>query len=323
MSDYSISNVRFTSADGKSRVHGWVYAPQGEIVGLLQITHGMCEYIGRYRWFMEAMAEQGFVVFGHDHIGHGDSSQPEEYGFFGEKDGWKHLVADVQKMSLIVREKYPNLPLYLFGHSMGSFVARLYLQKYGNEIDGAILSGTCGPNPMAKAGITAASAVIKLKGPLHRCGILRKMAFSGYNSKYKPQRTTHDWLTRDEAVVDTYLNDPKCNFCFTACGFRDLFTMVSKCNSREWFASLPKDLPILLISGDMDPVGGYGKGIEKVVENLLMNGMGDVSLCLYPEARHELLNESNKEEVLADVQFWLKERLPLANTETVMEGALD
>lgn len=312
MANYTVSNVRFTSSDGKSRVHGWVYAPQGEAVALLQLTHGMCEHIGRYHRFMEALCSMGFVVFGHDHIGHGESSLPENYGFFGKKDGWRHLVADVHRMKLLVREKYPELPLFLFGHSMGSFVARLYLSKHGDELDGAILCGTSGPNPLAKAGIAAAAGVAKLKGPMWRCPILEKLAFGTYNNKIESSRTRRDWLTRDDSVVDAYLNDPKCAFRFTACGFRDLFTMVSECNSKKWFHSLPKTLPVLLISGDMDPVGDYGKGIVRVQEELMKTGMMDVGMILYPQARHELLNELNREEVIQDIHNWLKDQLPIS-----------
>lgn len=312
MANYSVSNVRFTSSDGESRVHGWVYAPNDcEPVALLQLTHGMCEYIGRYKWFMEALCAKGFVVFGHDHIGHGESSEPENYGFFGEKDGWRHLVEDVHRMNVLVHKRYPSLPLFLFGHSMGSFVARLYLSEYSNETDGVILCGSCGPNPLAKAGIAAASAVSLLKGPMWRCPVLEKMAFGTYNEKYQPQRTTHDWLTRDEDIVDRYLEDPKCMFRFTACGFRDLFTMVSRCNSKQWFRSLPKTMPVLLISGDMDPVGDYGKGIVRVQEELMKAGMVDVGMILYPQARHELLNELNREEVLQDIHNWLSNQLPI------------
>ncbi len=318
MSDYTVSNIRFTSSDGHSRVHGWVYAPKTEPVALLQLSHGMCEYIGRYRWFMEAMTAMGFIVFGHDHIGHGESSDPENYGFFGENNGYRHLVADLHRMTEIVKEKYPDLPLFLFGHSMGSFVARLYLSHFAHELDGVILCGTSGPNPLAKTGIAAASAVIKWKGSMWRCPYLEKMAFGTYNRRYKPQRSSHDWLTRDQAIVDAYLNDPKCTFRFTACGFRDLFRMVSLCNSREWFRSLPQQLPVLLISGDMDPVGNYGKGVQCVLEKLLEAGMCDVSMILYPQARHELLNELNKDDVLSDIQHWLSERLPLRENETAV-----
>ncbi len=312
MANYSVSNVRFTSSDGKSRVHGWVYAPtEANAVALLQLSHGMCEYIGRYQWFMESLCSMGFVVFGHDHIGHGESSEPENYGFFGEKNGWQHLVADVHRMSLLVREKYPELPLFLFGHSMGSFVTRLYTAKHGKELSGLILSGTGGPNPLAKAGVAAASVIAKLKGPMWRCPVLEKMAFGSYNSKYQPQRTSHDWLTRDESIIDKYMNDPKCTFRFTACGFRDLFSMVAECNSKKCFASLPKTLPVLLISGDMDPVGDYGKGIVKVQEEMMKAGMTDVGMILYPQARHELLNELNREEVLQDIHNWLNDLLPI------------
>ena len=309
MNDYTISNVRFTSSDGKSRVHGWVYAPNSEPVAMLQISHGMCEYIGRYHWFMEALCKQGFVVFGNDHIGHGESSEPEQYGYFGEKNGYRHLISDLHRMSTIVKEKYPQLPLFLFGHSMGSFVARLYAGRYADELSGAIFCGTSGPNSLAKGGIVAATLGIKLKGAMWRSPQLTALAFGSYNSKYSPQRTTHDWLTRDESIVDTYLKDPKCTFLFTAAGLRDLFTLVSECNSKQWFRNLDKDLPILLISGDMDPVGDYGKGIEKVLDSLLENDVKDATMTLYPQARHELLNELNKEEVFTDIHRWLMNHL--------------
>lgn len=311
MSDYHISTVSFLSSDGTNTVQGWIYIPHGQPKALLQISHGMCEYIGRYHWFMERLCKEGFVVFGSDHIGHGASSPEENYGFFGEQNGYLHLVEDLHTMTQQVKEQYPQLPLFLFGHSMGSFVARLYTQRYGNELQGAIYCGSSGPNPLASMGIFAANMGIKLKGEKWRSSLLNNMAFGSYNSKYKPQRTTHDWLTRDEAVVDRYLQDPKCTFLFTAAGFRDLFTMVSCCNSQEWYSALPKQLPILLISGDMDPVGDYGKGIKTVKEQLLKQGLRDVSMILYPQARHELLNEINKEEVFADLLRWLQEHEPI------------
>ncbi len=308
----TINNVRFTSSDGLNRVHGWVYVPNCEPVALLQLSHGMCEYIGRYHWFMEALCEQGFIVFGNDHIGHGESSEEENYGFFGEKNGYRHLIADLHRMSVIVKDHYPGLPYFLFGHSMGSFAARLYLSKYGDELSGAILCGTCGPNPMAKAGASLAAAIATIKGPKHRSSTLLKMAFGSYNSRYENPRTTHDWLTRDDEVVDRYLENPKCTFRFTAAGYKDLFTMVDKCNRKSWYKSIRKDLPILLISGDMDPVGDYGKGIIAVQEKMLEQGVQDVSMILYPDARHELLNELNRNEVLEDIHFWLRELLPLS-----------
>ncbi len=307
----TINNVRFTSANGLNRVHGWVYVPDCEPVALLQLSHGMCEYIGRYHWFMEALCEQGFVVFGNDHIGHGESSEAEDYGFFAEKGGYRHLVTDLHRMSVIVREHYPELPLFLFGHSMGSFVARLYTAKYGEELAGAIYCGTCGPNPVARAGASLAAAVAKFKGARHRSNALTKMAFGGYNNHYAESRTAYDWLTRDEAVVDRYLEDPKCTFLFTASGYKDLFQLVDRCNRKSCFRAVPKDLPVLLIAGDMDPVGDYGKGVLAVQEKLLEQGVQDVSMILYPNARHELLNELNRNEVLEDIRFWLQEQLPL------------
>lgn len=310
MANSIVSNVRFSSANGRDRVHGWVYAPtEMEPVALVQLSHGMCEYIGRYRWFMEALCSMGFVVFGNDHIGHGESSAPEDYGYFADKQGARCLVTDLHRMSVIVRQRYPALPLILFGHSMGSFVARLYAARYGAELSGLILCGTGGPNPLASAGIALASMVAKTQGPRSRSQTLNDIAFGNYNKHFQPQHSNYDWLTRDEAVVRAYEADPRCTFCFTASGFRDLFTLVQEANSRRSMAALPKELPVLLISGDMDPVGGYGKGVQTVLDRLLQAGMKDVSMTLYPQARHELLNELNKEEVLADIRQWLLQKL--------------
>jgi len=310
MANSIVSNVRFNSANGRDRVHGWVYAPSDlEPVALVQLSHGMCEYIGRYRWFMEALCSMGFVVFGNDHIGHGESSSPEDYGFFAEKQGYRCLVSDLHRMSTIVRERYPGLPLVLFGHSMGSFVARLYAARYGQELSGLILCGTGGPNPLTSAGIALASLVAKTQGPRTRSQKINDMAFGSYNRRFQPQRSNYDWLTRDESIVRAYEADPRCTFCFTASAFRDLFTLSQEANSRQWFRSLPKDLPVLLISGDMDPVGDYGKGVQTVLDRLLQAGMEDVSMTLYPQARHELLNELNREEVLSDLRQWLSQKL--------------
>lgn len=310
MKDEMAKEIHFPSADGVNQVTGWIYMPEGQPKGIVQICHGMCEYIGRYQKFIGNLTQAGFVAAGHDHIGHGASSAPEKYGYFGEKDGYRNLVEDLHTMTKLVKSENPNLPCFLFGHSMGSFVSRLYLSKYSDDIDGVILCGTGGPNPMARIGASICQCVADIKGPFHRSGTLDKIAFGSFNKKCVPQRTEKDWLTRADDVVDTYLQDPKCMFLFTACGYRDLSKMSTLANSAAWYRSLDKKLPVYLIAGDMDPVGNYGKGVQKVFCNMQSTGMQNVSIKLYPGARHELLNEINYCEVYADILEWLSKHLP-------------
>ncbi len=297
--------ITFLSADGISHVAGWIYTPEGRPRGVIQISHGMCEYFQRYHRFIADMVGEGFVVCGNDHIGHGDSSGPENYGYFGEKKGTRFLVEDLYQMTRLVKKAYPSLPYFLFGHSMGSFIVRLYLARYGSKLDGAIICGTGGSNPMAPLGVAVASCTAWFRGGHYRSDILDWMFFGSFNKKCTPQRTDKDWLTRDEAVVDRYLQDPRCSFRFTACGYRDLSRLSILANRRSWFRSLPKSLPILLISGDKDPVGRYGKGVEQIYRRLKKAGMEDVSIHLYPDARHELFNERNYDVVYKDVRLWI------------------
>ncbi len=305
MENYTTEHVTFLSSDKTSTLSGIIYVPKEPPKGILQISHGMCEYIGRYHRFMADMANEGFIVCGHDHLGHGDSSSAEEYGYFAEKDGYRNLVEDLYRMTQLVKDKYGPLPYFLLGHSMGSFITRLYIRQYPDALDGVIICGTGGPNPMAKTGTALAKFMGSVKGSHHRSPMLDKMAFGSFNKKFTPCRTSKDWLTRDEKVVDKYLKDPKCMFTFTTYGFRDLTTMSALANSPWWYEGLNKSLPMLLISGSMDPVGNYGKGVETVFKKLRQTGVKDVSLHLYPDARHELLNEINYEEVFGDINTWL------------------
>ncbi len=305
MNNYTIEHISFPSTDAVSTISGVIYIPAGTPKGILQISHGMCEYIGRYDDFMGFMANQGFVVAGHDHLGHGDSSKETSYGYFGKEDGYRNLVVDLHRMTVLLKQKYPSLPCFLLGHSMGSFIARLYLSEYADELAGAIICGTGGPNPMSKSGMKLANLVCRHKGDGYRSTSLDRMAFGSYNKKCKPQRTSKDWLTRDDAIVDKYLRDPKCMFLFTAAGFRDLMTLATLANRPEWFRKLDHNLPILLIAGDMDPVGNYGKGVQEVYSRLMHSGSKDVEMILYPGARHEILNETNRNQVYSDTADWI------------------
>ncbi len=311
MENYTIESISFPSCDKVNTVSGQIYIPKTTPVGIIQISHGMCEYVGRYHRFMADMANKGYVVAGHDHIGHGDSSPVERYGYFGEKDGYKNLVEDLHQMTVLLKKRFPSLPCILFGHSMGSFITRVYLSSYSHELAGVIICGTGGPNPMAKMGRMIAGIVRSAKGSMHRSPTLDRMVFGSFNKKFTPSRTSKDWLTRNEKIVDIYLKDPKCMFLFTTAGFQDLTALSTIANSADWYQSLDPDLPMLLISGDMDPVGNYGKGVTKVYQNLKAAGIRNVSMELYPGARHELLNEINYEEVRSDITLWISQVLHL------------
>ena len=246
-------------------------------------------------------------MFIHDHLGHGKSvKNDDELGYFGEKDGYKTLVNDVKLVTDLAKDKYPELPVFLFGHSMGSFIARYYTQLYSAGIKGAVFCGTAGPNPGAKVGVMLANMIIKQKGSHYRSKLIDKIAFGSYNKKCRPQRTPFDWLTKDNAIVDKYIDDKYCGFLFTAAGYRDLFNLLITVNRPEWFTSFNNDFPVLLIAGEDDPVGSYGAGVKKVYDSLVSAGHNNVEMKLYPGDRHEILNETDKKNVFADVLMWLE-----------------
>ncbi len=309
---YIKNEFTFKSVSGLADIHCACYKPEnGEVKAIFQIAHGMAEHLERYEGFIEVLCANGFAVYINDHLGHGQSvSAKSELGFFGEKkDGWKFFVEDCHELTKLAKKENEGKPLIFFGHSMGSFVARAYSTKYADEIAGAIYCGTSGPNPAAGAGIALTNLIIKLKGTHHRSKLIDKVGFGAYNNKFE-KRTAFDWLSRDNAEVDKYIADELCGFLFTACGYRDLFSLLSYVSSKEWFSTLSKELPVLIISGEMDPVGEYSKGIENVYSTLLANGKKNVEKILYKQARHEILNESKCfDDVCADVISWVNKIL--------------
>lgn len=301
----------FPSVSGLADIHAASYKPENsEIKALIQIAHGMAEHLERYERFAAALCEQGYAVYINDHIGHGSSVKDKnELGYFGEEDGWKNFVEDCHQLTEIIKAENPGTPIIFFGHSMGSFVARAYSAKYSDDIVGAVYCGTAGPNPAAGAGIMLTKIIAKLKGTHHRSKLIDKVGFGAYNSKFEG-RTAFDWLSRDNEEVDKYIADELCGYLFTAYGYRDLFSLLSYVSSDNWFKTLPKDLPVLIISGDMDPVGEYGKGIEKVYKSICDSGKSNVRKILYPGARHEILNEKACfDTVCSDVVSWIEEIL--------------
>ena len=266
----------------------------------VRIAHGMAEYSNRYARFAMELCRHGYAVYINDHLGHGSSvANADELGFFGD-DGPNSLVEDMKQLTDIARQEYPNVPVFLFGHSMGSFLARKYTAKYGHQLDGAVFCGTSGPNPAVGIGIMLSDYIVKHEGKLHRSAFLDNMAFGTYNKK-TAKSTKFDWLSRDEKEVEKYIHDENCGFLFTAAGFKTLFSVLKEVSAKLWYKTVPERLQILLIAGDKDPVGEYGKGVTEVYETLRKTGHTNTVMKLYPEARHELLNELNRDEVTEDV----------------------
>ncbi|MDI9485042.1 MAG: alpha/beta hydrolase [Bacillota bacterium] len=278
--------------------------------GVLQIAHGMAEHSGRYAHFAKFCTDRGFIVAANDHRGHGRTGEKSGLmGYLAEKDGFERLVDDLYAVQAWARERYPGLPIFLMGHSMGSFLARRYLQKYGETVSGAILMGSGGhPGFALKLGKLIARLQMSRNAKKPSL-LLDKIAFGAYNRGIKPVKTKFDWLSRDDGEVRKYIADPYCGIVCSAGFFFDLFTGLEAIHDPALIHQIPKDMPILAVSGDADPVGGHGRGVAEFVGQLKKYGVANVEMKLYPEARHELLNELNKEEVMADLLAWLEARL--------------
>lgn len=298
----------FPSNDKKSTVHGVRWIPEKEVQAVVQLCHGMSEYIERYREFAEYLAGHGVLVVGHDHLGHGGSAQSEkEYGYFADKNGNRTLIRDIHSVYKRTKKEYPDVPYILFGHSMGSFLVRQYLCCFGDGLDGAVICGT-GYQPKAAvlAGLALSRAEAAFMGWHHRSRLLRWMTFGSYNNRFRPNRTDSDWLCSNEESVDAYISDPKCGFAFTANGYYNMFLGMLKLHNPEYLGRMPRSLPVLFIAGDKDPVGNFGEGVKKAAASFREIGMEHVQCKLYPEGRHEILNETNREEVYADVWEWMQ-----------------
>ena len=297
------------SSDGMHQLRCMEWIPDGTIKAVLQITHGMVEHIERYREFCVWMAERGIVVIGHDHLGHGKTvSNREEFGYFGSKEGMTHVVKDIRRVTVYSKKKYPDQKLILLGHSMGSFLARKYLSVYKDGPDGFILMGTgAPPEALVSAGSLLAGSMRKLKGEMYRSPLLYKLSLGNYNTKFKPVKTPYDWLTRDESLSKDFGEDESCQFIFTTAAYQDFFRLILNVAKEEMAGHARTNAPILIISGDNDPVGDNGKGVRKVYERLHKAGVDHLEMVLYEGARHEILHEINRQEVFEDLYEWIAE----------------
>ena len=300
------------SSSGVADLFLRVWYPEDGAKALFQIVHGMAEYGERYEDFAKYLCEKGFAVVVDDHIGHGKSvKSDEDLGYFGEKNGWNSLVEDERAVTELMKKEFPNLPIIFFGHSMGSFIGREYIRRYGTDPDikAAIICGTSGKNPAAPIAICLADTIAKIKGSKYKSEFINKLAFGSYNNKVAVVDTEYDWLSTDQAQVYKYIADKYCGFLFTATGYRDLFTLLNVVSAKSWFEGVNKHLPILLTAGEDDPVGQYGKGVRQVYNNLKDAGVKDVTIKLYPGMRHEILNEKNNQKVYEDLAAYALSKL--------------
>lgn len=302
----------FPSTNGKTNIRVRRWDPDTEARGIVQIAHGVAEHCERYDEFMSFLAANGFIVCANDHLGHGKSINAEsELGFFAEKDGWELVVSDMHKLHDLLSKENPSMPFFLFGHSMGSFLARTYLIKYPDELNGAVICGTGQQSPaLVSAGKTMAKLICSVKGAKHHSNMLNNTAFGSYNKGFDTVRTPCDWLSRDEKNVDKYIQDPLCGFVPSAGLFRDMMGGIAFISNSKNAEKMNNDLPVFFIAGAKDPVGENGEGVKRAFEMFRSVGMRDAAIKLYPECRHELLNELNKAEVMDDILYWLNSKMP-------------
>ncbi len=299
----------FTSSNGKDKIAYYIYEPETAPRAVIQLSHGMCEYVERYEPHAEYFCSQGFIFAGHDHVGHKNSvKSADELGYIGSAD---ILIDDLALMNGILCEKFRELPIFVLGHSMGSFVLREYMVKYGDRLDGAIISGTGGPGSPTGLGKFVASIIAKLEGDHYRSPLLRSMSTGNYYKKFGKNAPRDAWLTRDTAVTEKYKDDKYCKFTFTTNGYKNLFDLLGRVSDKNWAPAVPKNLPVLMISGDQDPVGDFGKGVKKVYDRLDAAGVHDLSLTLFEGARHEPFNEiePTRSEAYKRVTDWINERI--------------
>lgn len=278
---------------------------------VIQIVHGMAEYIDRYDDFARYLVGRGFVVCAEDHVGHGDSANgPEDYGHMPLKGGKNVVVGDVHTLHSMVARAFPGVPYVLYGHSMGSFIARSYIARYGDELDACVLSGTGNvPANLSKMGNSLARFIASIKGERYRSKLIDNMGAGAYGKKIENARTPLDWLSTDPEVVDAYIADDKCGFMFTVGGYATLLDLTAEVVTPECAERVPKNLPIFLVAGDGDPVGDMGEGVKAAAELLRGAGVQTVDCKIYSGMRHEIHNEKGKEQVYDDIATWIEEHV--------------
>lgn len=306
---YIKKEFKVLSSDGIHSLAGVVYLPDGEKKGFFHIAHGMTEYIGRYERIMSEMADEGYICFGYDHLGHGKTAKDKsELGFFASRNGYDLLCRDIKVFSDAVRAEFDpdgKLPYYLMGHSMGSFIVRLATEKYVRP-DKLIIMGTGGANPAAGFGIALISLIKLIKGEKHISKLIYKLAFGSYNNKFKGDENlnSQSWLSTDLSIRNKYMSDDYCTFKFTVSAMGDLMKLLKYCNRGAWYKNMPS-IPILLVAGSDDPVGNHSKGVLEVEKKLQKRGH-NAHAIIYKGGRHEILNDFTYDDVKKDILAFVK-----------------
>ncbi|MFA9422636.1 MAG: alpha/beta fold hydrolase [Sedimentibacter sp.] len=301
----------YDSADKKTKIHGIKWVPDGKIIGVLQIAHGMLEHMERYDDFANYIADKGILVTGNDHLGHGSSLLTEEdRGFFCDVDGNKAVIEDIYKLTEIVKNQHGGVPYFLLGHSMGSFLIRQYITIYNQGIDGAIIVGTGNqPYALLKSGIFITKFMAFIKGWRYRSKFVDNLAFGSNNKRFEPSRTKLDWLSKDEKIVDEYINDSRISFVFTLNSYYNMFKGMVCLYDKNNLEKMSKKLPIIFLSGEQDPVGNFGKDVLKLYDSFKQLGMKDLSIKLYKDDRHEIINETDRIIIYKDIENWIVQRI--------------
>jgi alpha-beta hydrolase superfamily lysophospholipase len=307
-------NFSFLSADGKTAIHAVKWSPDsGEFKAILQITHGMVEYIERYVPFAEYLTGQGYLVVGHDHLGHGQSvTTKKDWGYVGLPNPSDLLVADMHKLRKIIQKKYPGIPYFMLGHSMGSYMLRKYLCIHNDNLRGAIIMGTgMQPTGVVRSGMLGVRILKTFTGWHHRSLLATAITFGGPYRRFDMtgKNPANSWLTKDERIVRAYYADPRCTFRFTLNGYMALYEAVLYTGLPTNAAKLPKKLPLFLVSGQDDPVGDFGVSVKKVYHMYKKAGVSDITYRLYENDRHEILHETDREKVYADILSWMNVRI--------------
>lgn len=297
---FDVVNKKVLSSDGKNTLCGTLYIPNGDMRGIFHLVHGMTEYIGRYEPLFCALASAGYLCVGFDNLGHGTTAKEDDLGFIASKNGWSYMVDDVKLFADAIKSEHPDLPYILMGHSMGSFITRVAVARYNDLADKYICCGTAGSNPAAGMGLALCKIIRAFRGERAVSSFLEDMAFGSYNKRFDGH-TKYEWLTKDREVIEKYAADKFCTFSFTVSAMGDLMTLLKLCNGKKCFNDTKNDLPILLIAGSMDPVGNYGKGVKQVYDSFKASGKEDVTMFLYKNCRHEIHNDSCKEQMIEDI----------------------
>lgn len=298
-----------TDSNGR-KLHSITWEPdENEPIAVVQIIHGLAEHAERYNHFAGYLNRQGFLVVAHDHRGHG-KTDPDLLGYIDAPDGFALMAENIGDVRMDITKRWPKLPLFMFGHSMGSFLLQRYLQLNDESPAGIVYSGSNGKPPAhLQTGVMLSSLISRFKGREHPSSTLYNMTFGGYNKNFKPARTEADWLSRDPAMVDLYIDDPYSGFVSSASFFHDLFLGLKQLHNHHPFIGNHANVPILIISGDSDPVSRMGKGIKNLESIIRQSGSSDLTMKNYPDGRHEMLNEVNREEVYRDITEWMNNRL--------------